>query len=51
MLIKKLKLALIVVVVADIIALSLEYPVIYMIICASGWGTYDVIELVSRFIH
>jgi len=44
MLNKKLKLVLIVAVVADIIALIFEYPIIYNIICASGWGTYNVIE-------
>ena len=49
--IKKLKLALIVVVVTDIIALIFEYPTIYFIICACGWSTYNVIDLVSKFIH
>ncbi len=47
MLIKKLKLVLIVVVVADIIALILEYPRIYFIISADGWSTYNVIEFIS----
>ena len=51
MLIKKLKLALIGVVVADIIALSYEYPLIYLVIFTDGWSTYNVIELVSEFIH
>jgi hypothetical protein len=44
MLIKKLKLALIVVVVADIIALIFEYPIIYCMVCACGWSTYDAIN-------
>ena len=44
MLINKLKLALTVVVVADIIALIFEYPVIYWIIRGCGWSTYDVIN-------
>jgi hypothetical protein len=44
MLIKKLKLALIGVVVADIIALIFEYKVIYCIILTCGWSTYDVIN-------
>jgi hypothetical protein len=51
MLIKKLKLALIVVVVADIIALIFEYPIIYFLIFTGGWSTYNLIELVSEFIH
>jgi hypothetical protein len=51
MLIKKLKLALIVVIVADIIALIFEYPIIYFVIFTEGWSTYNVIELVSKFIH
>ena len=51
MLIKKMKLGLIVVVVADIIVLIFEYPTIYFIICACGWSTYNVIDLVSKFIH
>ncbi len=43
--IKKLKLALMVVVAADIIALIFEYPVIYSIIVRCGWGTYyDIIN-------
>jgi len=51
MLIKKMKLGLIVVVVADIIVLIFEYPTIYFIICACGWSTYNVIDLVSKFIN
>ncbi len=51
MLIKKLKLALIVVVVADIIVLSFEYPIIYFVIFTKGWSTYNVIKLVSELIH
>ena len=51
MLIKKLKLALLVVVAADIIALILDYPMIYFIIFSRGWSTYNVIELVSKLIH
>jgi hypothetical protein len=51
MLIKKLKLALIVVLVADIITLIFEYPAIYLIIFTNGLSTYNVIELVSEFIH
>jgi hypothetical protein len=48
--IKKLRLALMVVVAADIIGLILEYPRIYFVIARSGWSTYDVIDLVSRWI-
>jgi hypothetical protein len=51
MLIKKLKLALAVVVVADIIALIFEYPIVYLVIFTDGWSTYNVIELVSESIH
>jgi len=51
MLIKKLKLALMVVVVADIIALTFEYPTIYLVVFTEGWSTYNVIELVSVLIH
>ncbi len=50
MLIKKLKLTLMVVVAADIFGLILEYPGIYFVIARSGWSTYDVIDLVSRWI-
>jgi hypothetical protein len=49
--IKKLKLALLVAVVADIITLSFEYPIIYLVIFTDGWSTYNVIELVSELIH
>jgi hypothetical protein len=51
MLIKKLKLVLMVVVVADIIALIFEYPTIYLAVFTQGWSTYNVIELVSEVIH
>ncbi len=51
MLIKKLKLVLLVVVVADIITLIFEYPIIYFSIFTHGWSTYNVIELVSELIH
>jgi len=51
MLIKKLKLVLIVVVVADIIALILDYPIIYSGAFDLGLDTYDIIELVSRHVH
>ena len=51
MLIKKLKLALIVVVVADIIALSFDYPTIYLFAFDLGLDTYDIIGSVSRHIH
>ena len=49
--IKKLKLALIVVVVTDIIALIFEYPTIYFVVFTEGWSTYNVIGLVSELIH
>jgi hypothetical protein len=51
MLINKLKLALGVVVVADIIALIFKYPTIYLVISTDGWSTYNVIELVSELTH
>ncbi len=51
MLIKRLKLALSVVVVADIIALLLDYPIIYSGAFSLGLDIYDIIELVSRHIH
>jgi hypothetical protein len=51
MLIKKLKLALMVVVAADIIGLIFEYPGIYSAFFPAPWVTYNVIELVSRIIH
>jgi hypothetical protein len=44
MLINKLKVALMVVVVADIFALIFEYKVIYCIILTCGWSTYDLIN-------
>ena len=43
-LITKLKLGLIAVVVADMIALILQYNVIYYVILTCGWATYDVIH-------
>jgi hypothetical protein len=49
--IKKLKLALIAVVVADIIVLIFDYPMIYFVIFTGGWSTYNVVELASKFIH
>ncbi len=51
MLLKKLKSVLMVVVVADIIALILEYPRIYLIIFTEGWSVYNIIELASELIH
>lgn len=51
MLIKKLKLVLIVAVVADIIALIFYYPEIYFVAITLGLDTYDIIELVLRHIH
>jgi hypothetical protein len=51
MLINKLKLTLEVIVVADIIALIFEYPIIYLVIFTDGWSTYNVIELVSELTH
>jgi hypothetical protein len=51
MLIKKLKLAFVVVVAADIIGLILEYPRIYSTFFPDAWSTYNVIELVSRIIR
>jgi hypothetical protein len=51
MLIKKLKLALIVVVVADYIALILYFPAIYLATFSLGMDSYDIIEWVSRHIH
>jgi hypothetical protein len=49
--IKKLKLALIVAVVADIIALIFEYPIIYIVVFTQGWSTFNIIEVVSELIH
>ena len=51
MLIKKLKLVLIVVVVADIIALIFDYPIIYSGAFSLGFDIYNIIELVSKHIH
>ncbi len=48
MLIKKLKLALIVVVAANIIGLILEYPRIYNTFFPDPWTTYNVIQLASE---
>jgi hypothetical protein len=48
MLIKKLKLALIVVVVTDIIALIFEYSTIYLGAFSLGLSTYNIIEIVLR---
>jgi hypothetical protein len=49
--IKKLKLALIVAVVADIITLIFDYPMIYGIMFTGGWSNYNVIELVSKSMY
>jgi hypothetical protein len=51
MLIKKLKLALIVVVVADIIALIFDYPAIYLGAFSLGGSTYNLTGLVLKHIH
>ena len=51
MLIKKLKLVLIVAVVADIIALIFYYPEIYLGAFNLGLDNYDIIELVLRHVH
>ena len=51
MLSEKVKLALTLAVVADVIALICEYPTIYFGIINYGWSTYNVIELVSGIIH
>jgi len=51
MLIKKLKLALIVVVVADIIALIFEYSSIQLGAFTLGSSAYNMIELVLRINH
>jgi hypothetical protein len=48
MLIKKLKLALIVVVVTDITALIFEYSTIYLGAFSLGLSTYNIIEIVLR---
>jgi len=49
--IKKLKLVLIVAVVADIVALIIDYPAIYIGAFNLGFDTYNIIELVSKHIH
>ena len=46
--IKKLKLALMVVVAANIIGLIFEYPRIYATFFPDAWTTYNVIQLVSE---
>jgi len=48
MLIKKLKLALLVAVVADLIALIFEYPSIQLGAFNLGCSAYNVVQLVSR---
>jgi hypothetical protein len=35
------------VVVADIIVLIFDYPMIYFVIFSKGWSAYNVIELLS----
>jgi len=47
--IKRLKLALIGAVVADIIVLILEYPTIYFGAFSLGFSTYNVVELVFKY--
>jgi len=49
--IKKLKLGLIGVIVAYIIAYIFEFPTIYLFAFDLGLDTYDIIESVSRHIH
>jgi hypothetical protein len=49
MLIKKLKVALMGAVVADIIALIFEYPKIYLGAFSLGCSSYNIVELVSRY--
>jgi len=51
MLIKKLKLVLIVVVVADIIALIFEYSIIHLGGITLGSSAYNIIELVLKHKH
>ncbi len=51
MLIKKMKLVLLVVVVADIITLILDYSTIYAGVFTWGWSTYNLIEFVSMLTH
>ena len=49
--IKKLKLGLIGVIVAYIIAYIFEFPTIYLFAFGLGLDTYDIIVSVSRYIH
>jgi hypothetical protein len=51
MLIKKLKLALIGVIVTYIIVYIFDYPTIYLFAFDLGLDTYYIIESVSRHIH
>ncbi len=46
--IKKLKLALMVVVAANITGLIFEYPRIYATFFPDAWTTYNIIQLVSE---
>jgi hypothetical protein len=50
-LIKKLKLALIAIVVTDIFTLIFEYRIIYLGAFALGGSTYNLIGLVLKHIH
>ncbi len=50
-LIRKLKLALIVIVIADTITLIFEYRIIYSGAFALGASTYNLIELLLKHIH
>jgi len=49
--IKTLKLVLIMAVVADIVALIIDYPAVYIGAFDLGFDTYNIVELVSRHIH
>ncbi len=51
MLIKKLKLALLVAVVADIIVLILDYPDVYLGAFSLGCSSYNLTELFLKHIH
>ena len=51
MLIKKLKLALLVAVVADIIALILDYPEVYLGAFSFGCSIHNLTELVLKHIR
>ena len=51
MLIKKLKLILMVSIVADIITLIFYYPEIYQFVFNLGLNNYGIIELVLRPLH